>query len=103
MEVLEYGPQGWYLLRDGQQLYLDVDCNHSFVGYSFTMQLNSVEAAKYWRQGRGYLNELAQAVQYSAPGVSGSGSIYKGRLVAAEVSTRANDAIRLWLAACAKA
>ncbi|MGA4081093.1 hypothetical protein ACI2VA_04250 [Ralstonia nicotianae] len=96
MEVLDYGPQAWYLLRDEQELYLDVNCNHSFVGYSFTMQLNREEAAKYQRHGRAYLDQLAQAVQYSAPGVSASQSIYKDRLVEPEVSARANDAIRLW-------
>ena len=99
MEVLEYGPQAWYLLRDGQQLYLDVNCNHSFAYYSFTMQLNSDEAAKYRRRGRAYLDELAQAIQYSAPGVSASASIYKARLVTSEAGAQVNDAIRSWLAA----
>lgn len=99
VEVLEYGPQAWYLLRDGQELYLDVNCNHSFAYYSFTMQLNSDEAAKYRRRGRAYLGELAQAIQYSAPGVVGSASRYKDRLVAAETSIHVSDAIRLWLEA----
>lgn len=98
VEVLEYGPQAWYLLRDGQQLYLDVDCNHSFAYYSFTMRLNSDEAAQYWRRVRAYLDELARAIQHSAPGVSGSRSIYKDRLVVADTSTKANEAIQLWLA-----
>ena len=97
MEVLEYGPQAWYLLRDGQQLYLDVNCNHSFAYYSFTMELNSDEAAKYRRRGRAYLDELAHTIQYSAPGVSGSGSLYKDRLVCPEAALRINDAIRQWL------
>lgn len=85
------------MLRDGQQLYLDFDCNHSFVGYSFTMQLNSDEAANYRRRGRAYLDELAQAIQYSAPGVSGSGSIYKDRFLTPEAASRVNDVIKLWL------
>lgn len=98
MEVLEYGPHAWYLLRDGQQLYLDVNCNHSFAGYSFTMQLNSDEAAMYRRRGGPYLDELADAIQYSAPGVSGSGSIYTARLAPPEITTEVNSAIKLWLA-----
>ena len=98
MEVLEYGPHAWYLLRDGQQLYLDVNCNHSFAYYSFTMQLNNDEAAKYRRRGGPYLDELAHAIQYSAPGVSGSRSIYTDRLAAPEITAEVNNAIKLWLA-----
>ena len=101
IEVLEYGPQAWYLLSDGDRLYLDVNCNHSFVGYSFTMQLNLEEVAEYRRRRRAYIDELAHAIQRSAPGISGTGSIYKERLVAAEVSAEVNDAIRVWLAASA--
>lgn len=96
VEVLEYGPQAWYLLGEGQQLYLDVNCNHSFVQYSFTMQLNSNEAAKYRRRGRAYLDELAHAIQYSAPGVSGNRSIYENRGVPPETISRLNEAISLW-------
>jgi hypothetical protein len=96
VEVLEHAAHDWYLLWDGQQLYLDVNCNHSFVGYSFTMQLNVDEAATYRRRGRPYLDELAQAIQYSAPGVSGSRSIYKGRQVEPAASAQVNDAIRQW-------
>ena len=98
VEVLEYGPQTWYLLREGQQLYLDVNCNHSFACYSFTMQLNGDEAAKYRRRRRAYLDELAQAIQYSAPGASESRSMYKDRPVVSVVRVQVNDAIRLWLA-----
>lgn len=79
-------------------MYLDVNCNHSFAGYSFTIQLNSDEAAKYRRKGRAYLDELAQAIQYSAPGVLGSRSIYKDRLAPSDVTAQINDAIRLWQA-----
>lgn len=95
VEVLEYGPQAWYLLREGRHLYLDVNCSHSFVGYNFTMQLNSDEAAKYRRRGRVYVDELAQAIQYSAPGVSGNCSRYKDRLVAPQAAARVNEAIKL--------
>lgn len=98
VEVLEYGPQTWYVLRDGQQLYLDVSCNHSFAYYSFTMQLNSDEAAKYRRRGGPYLDDLAHGIQHSAPGVSGSRSIYTDRLAAPEITTEVNNAIKLWLA-----
>ncbi|WP_343662387.1 hypothetical protein [Ralstonia sp.] len=93
MEVLENGPQAWYLLRDGQQLYLDVNCSHSFVEYSFTMLLNSKEAAQYRRRGRAFLDELAHTIQFSAPGVSGTLSIYKERLVAPGVIAQVNKAI----------
>jgi hypothetical protein len=97
--VLEYGPQAWYLLRDGPQLYLDVNCNHSFVSYSFTMQLHRDEAAKYRRQGRAYLDELAQVIQYAGPGSSDGLSAYKVRNLAPDVSARVNGGIKLWLSA----
>lgn len=94
--VLEYGPQAWYLLRDGQQLYLDVNCNYSFVGYSFTMELNSDEAAKYRLHGIAYLDKLAQGVQQSSPCGIGSASSYKPRLVRSHVSEAATIAIKKW-------
>lgn len=99
MEVLEYGPHAWYLLGDGQQMYLDVNCNHSFAYYSFTMQLNSGEVAKYRRQGIAYLDKLAQDVQHSAPGEVGSASSYKHRVVPPHVGEAATIAIKKWRAA----
>ncbi|WP_296223238.1 hypothetical protein [Ralstonia sp. UBA689] len=102
MNVLDHEPQGWYLLKDEWGLYLDVNCNHSFAGYSFMMRLDFDEATKYLRQGRRYLNQLAQAVQKSAPGISGSQSPYKDRMAPSDVNARANDAIRQWQAANAQ-
>ena len=98
MKVLDHEPQGWYLLKDEQGLYLDVNCNHSFAGYSFMMRLDFDEAKKYLRQGRHYLNQLAQAVQKSAPGVAGNQSPYKDRMAPSEVNDKANEAIRQWQA-----
>ncbi len=96
MKVLDYEPQCWFLLEDDGALFLDANCNHSFIGYSFLLQLDAKEAANYRVKGRAYLSRLADEIQNSAPILAVSKSIYKGRDCSQEYSERVMTAIHQW-------
>lgn len=96
MKVLDHEPQVWFLLEDEGSLYLDANCNHSFIGYSFLLRLNSEEAAQYKAKGRDYLSWLADDIQNSAPILAASKSRYKGRDLSGEHSERVMTAVREW-------
>ena len=79
MQVLDEEPYGWVLLQEGETLYLNAFCSHSFFDYMFLMALNATERARFERDGRDYLTKLAYDVHYSAPAVKGSRSPFKTR------------------------
>ncbi|WHA40416.1 hypothetical protein [Agrobacterium larrymoorei] len=88
MKVLDDEPWGWHLLEDGDTLYLDAHCSHSFIDYSVIIALNEAERAAYQAEGRTYLNKLAHEIHYSAPGVIGSQSRFRSRnLMVSDKST----------------
>ena len=93
MNVIDHEPASWYLVQHADMLLLDVNCSHSFVSYSVLIALNAEETALYTHQGHAYLNELAHAVHYSAPGVVGSQSPYKDRNVDREFGAQVSRAI----------
>jgi hypothetical protein len=79
LRVLDHEPQFWFLLQDSGALFLDVACSHGAVGYGFLMELNEEEVREYKADGHPYLCRLAEAINYSAPGVRGNSSPYKER------------------------
>lgn len=99
MRVLDHQPQAWFLLEEDATLYLDVSCEHSSVGYGVLIALNDPERAAYAAHGRAYLDQLADSISYSAPGVIGNASPYKGRNLTigpGDESRRAAAAITSW-------
>ncbi|WP_017911433.1 hypothetical protein [Xanthomonas sp. SHU 166] len=96
MQVVDHAPHAWFLLRDDDTLLLDVNCSHGSVGYAWTMALNEEEAAQYHALGRDVIVQLAEQVQWTAPGVLGSRSPYLGRKVDAETRQRVTLAIKAW-------
>ena len=94
MRIVDYEPHLWFLAEEDGSLFLDANCNHSFVGYSFMIQLSLNEMAEYKRKGRDYLNWLAQNIQDSAPILAASNSIYKGRDVSAIYSKKLHLALK---------
>jgi hypothetical protein len=65
VRVLLGEPAGWYLLEDNGELYLDVNCNQSAVGFSITAQLDPAERAAFAERGRAFAVELAGQIAYS--------------------------------------
>lgn len=96
MKVIENVPQFWYLLKAGEELLFTVSCEHSFVGYDFTMKLNAQEITTYQSQGPSYLSSLAEAINYSAPIARRSASPYKDRNVDSQYSGAIADAVENW-------
>src|SRR4051812_13975507 len=79
MKVRDHAPQHWFLFEEAGTLYLDVNCSHSAFGYTFMVELNAEEAARYRVEGRAFLDWLAGRIQDTAPNLSVSTSPYKGR------------------------
>jgi hypothetical protein len=63
--VLLGEPAGWYLLEDNGELYLDVNCNQSAVGFGITVRLDPAERAAFAERGRAFAAELAEQIAYS--------------------------------------
>ncbi|GHD12526.1 hypothetical protein ACFOEZ_09345 [Tianweitania populi] len=62
MIVLDEEPYLWLLLEDECVLYLNVFCSHSAVDYLVLIALNEEERRLFEKQGRFYLNRLAQDI-----------------------------------------
>lgn len=65
MRVLLGEPAGWYLLEDNGELYLDVNCNQSAVGFDILARLDPAERAAFAERGRAFAAELAEQIAYS--------------------------------------
>ncbi len=85
-----------FLLQGGPEYYLDVLCNHSAAYYEFVLQLDAAEITAYHDQGTPFLQRLADAIQYSAPGVVGSRSAFLGRRASADAHRRVDAAIQAY-------
>jgi hypothetical protein len=96
MVVLDHEPQWWFLLQDGDRLLFDVNCSHSAVSYSWLMELNPGEVEKFRASGRAFLGELAEAIQWSAPGVRGSTSQFLGRNISQACGKAVTGAVEEW-------
>jgi hypothetical protein len=96
MKVIDHEPHWWFLLEEDGALIVDVNCNVSFFGYSFAMQMNPDEVAQYQSKGRSYIGELAQRIQDGAPFLKDSHSAFKERGVMAQYSDRIMAAVREW-------
>jgi hypothetical protein len=96
MRVVDGFPQSWYLLQHDADLLFSVNCEHSFIGYDFTMKLNADEVTHYEQLGRDYLSGLAEAINYSCPIARDSASIYKERNVDDQYSKAIQRAVEDW-------
>jgi len=91
MQVIDHEPSSWFLVRDGERLFLDVNCSHGAVSYDFAMELDQREREGYGTEGRQFITALAEKVQNSAPGVRGSSSPYRDRNVQGALRTRLDE------------
>ncbi len=98
MRVIDTEDQRWFLFEYRDKLYLDANCNHSFLGYTYMIELNESELHLYQLEGREYLNRLSHNIHYSAPIAKRSQSAYKGRDVTKQFSIHACEAIEKWRA-----
>jgi hypothetical protein len=94
MKVIDEESAAWILLQHGRSLFLDVNCTHSFAGYSWLVKLNRDERRQYRGRGRTYLDELAHSIHYSAPAAADSTSPYKDRDCRKKYGDQVNAALR---------
>ena len=97
MLVLDHEPSGWFLVKDGERLLLDVNCSHSAVSYEFLMELNAREREAHSLRGHQFLSELAQRVQDSAPSVLGSASPFRDRVLRGRDRDQVNEITTAWM------
>lgn len=102
MRVIDHEPQWWFLLEDDGSIFLDANCNHSFVGYSFMIEMNSDELTQYKRLGRNFISTLASEIQDTAPILQISTSRFKGRDVSQTYSDEVTRAVERWRADAAR-
>jgi len=97
MQVIDHEPGGWFLVQDGEKLFLDVNCSHGAVSYDFVMELNDRERSGYAMEGRTFIAALAEKVQSSAPGVRGSPSPYGHRHLQGNVRVKLDECTIAWI------
>jgi hypothetical protein len=93
---LDHEPYRWFLLEESGNLLLDANCDHSFIGYDFLIQLTPQEMQAYQQRGRDYLSWLSEDIHNSAPILKVSTSIYKGRDLSPLHRERVSEAIEAW-------
>ncbi|MBD8874642.1 hypothetical protein [Rhodanobacter sp. DHB23] len=98
MKVVDHEPHWWYLFEEAGNLFLDVNCSHGFLGYSYLIQLDMDESSRYREQGHGFVDQLAQAIQYTAPILQGSQSPYKDRDLSQSRRKHVMAAVAAWRA-----
>lgn len=96
MKVVDHQEREWFLFDHEGKLFLDANCNHSFIGYSYMIELNDDERKLYEAGGREYLSKLAYDIHYSAPIVNGSKSVYIGRDETKRLGKLATEAVKIW-------
>jgi hypothetical protein len=88
--VLLGEPAGWYLLEDNGELYLDVNCNQSAVGFGITVRLDPAERAAFAGRGLAFAAGLAEQIAYSP-------RTYWPRNIAGALAGQVTEAIMAYL------
>lgn len=96
MTVQDFEEASWFLLAADNGLFIDVNCSHGAFGYSVLIELNESEREQYNLFGHSYLDELAEFIRFSAPGIRGSDSPYKDRNASPQIFEAASSAIKSW-------
>ncbi len=96
MNVIDTEQYSWFLLRDKDNLYLDVNCENGFMGYTYAIKLGEKEKKEYAQNGHNYINTLANDINSSVPIAKDSLSIYKGRSVSKEINQLILETIIQW-------
>ena len=96
MRVVDQEPYAWFLLEEHGAYFLDANCNHSAIGYTVLIQLNTFELAEYQLAGRAFIGRLAQEIHNSVPILAVSRSPFKGRDLSRTHGERVMAAIKEW-------
>ena len=68
MRYLDHQPGGWFLVQQGERLYLDARYSYSaIIDDSALVELDEAEREQYRLRGHAYLSDLAERIHMSAP------------------------------------
>ncbi|GAT72540.1 hypothetical protein MHM582_1014 [Microbacterium sp. HM58-2] len=68
MQYVDHSPGAWFLVRQGERLYLDARYSYSaLIDTSALIELDASERESYRRGGHTYLGELAYRIHMSGP------------------------------------
>ena len=90
MDVIDFQDRAWFLLKDGENDFIDVNCNISAFGFSMLICLDGVELNEYKNQGHPYIDKLAKDIAYY------STSKYSNRDKSNDYKGIVSDAIKSW-------
>jgi len=89
MKVISHGPSFYFLVQDGDNYYLDVNCTVRFAGFCITFELNQDEIAQFKNRGESHIKELAEKVNRLA-------NTYQARQLNETIKKQVNDTIMEW-------
>lgn len=89
LAVVDHEPHSWFLLRDGEGYFLDVNCNRSFVGFDILLKLTEPECAAVVENSHNACQALAASVQYGP-------SAYSDRNISNSHGPAVSEAIDRW-------
>ena len=96
MKIIDCEPDDWFLYEHKGKLLLEANCNHSFFGYIYTIELNPIELETYKKGGHEYISNLSHEIHDSAPAAIDSKSEFKGRNVQDTYSKLTDVAYKAW-------
>lgn len=62
MKVIEFKPLAWFLVENDGELYIDVNCQSGFSGFSVVVQLNASEKMHYKNRGIRFIENLGSVI-----------------------------------------
>ena len=90
--VIDNEPQYWFLLKDGDDLFLDLRVQASCVEYTALIRLTPEEKAEYAQTGHDYMVKLAESLNYYV-------ETHRSRNIYKEYGDISYAAIMAWIAA----
>ncbi|CAD7712445.1 hypothetical protein LMG31886_01030 [Xanthomonas hydrangeae] len=92
MIVIDHAPADWFLLRNGDSDWLDINCAISATGFSILLRLNATGQADVTADGHAACARLAAQVQWQP-------HAFAVRDVSASHGAQVTAAVQTWRAA----
>jgi len=86
LDVIDHCPGEWFLLREGENHYLDARCDVGAAGFSLLIRLSEAEYEEYRGLGRVFTTYLAAKISHSPHS-------YADRDLSSSLSDEVSDAV----------
>lgn len=80
MTVIEHQKGAWFLVSNGTDYFLDVNCTHRFASFSFLLKLEPQELHQFKIAGINFIHLLAEEIQDEALGIYAKRNVIGGTL-----------------------